>query len=131
MHKFSPDKAFILEDDGRYVLLQPEKTLRQFGLREGMTIVDIGAGTGILSFFACQAHAKRVYAIERTDTIHLAEELAKENGLDMDNQFQAMQVLNHNWTMNGYEPASKVGTIYEAVLAYRHAAFLASYKAAQ
>jgi len=58
-------------------------------------------------------------------------ELAKENGLDMDNQFQAMQVLNHNWTMNGYEPASKVGTIYEAVLAYRHAAFLASYKAAQ
>jgi ubiquinone/menaquinone biosynthesis C-methylase UbiE len=49
MHKFSPNKAFILEDDGRYVLLQPEKTLRQFGLREGMTIVDIGAGTGFFS----------------------------------------------------------------------------------
>ena len=49
MHKFSPDKASILEDDARYVLLQPEKTLRQFGLREGMTFVDIGAGTGFFS----------------------------------------------------------------------------------
>jgi ubiquinone/menaquinone biosynthesis C-methylase UbiE len=49
MHKFSPNKASILEDDGRYVLLQPEKTLRQFGLREEMTIVDIGAGTGFFS----------------------------------------------------------------------------------
>jgi ubiquinone/menaquinone biosynthesis C-methylase UbiE len=49
MHKFSPDKASILEDDARYVLLQPEKTLRRFGLREGMTFVDVGAGTGFFS----------------------------------------------------------------------------------
>jgi ubiquinone/menaquinone biosynthesis C-methylase UbiE len=49
MHKFSPNKARILEDDERYVLLQPENTLRQFGLREGMTFVDIGAGTGFFS----------------------------------------------------------------------------------
>ena len=49
MHKFSPDKASVLEEDERYDLLQPEKTLFQFGLREGMTIVDIGAGTGFFS----------------------------------------------------------------------------------
>jgi ubiquinone/menaquinone biosynthesis C-methylase UbiE len=49
MHTFSPEKASILEDDERYVLLQPEKTLRQFGLREGMTFIDIGAGTGFFS----------------------------------------------------------------------------------
>jgi ubiquinone/menaquinone biosynthesis C-methylase UbiE len=49
MHKFSPDKASILEDEKRYVLLQPEKTLRQFGLQKGMTFVDIGAGTGFFS----------------------------------------------------------------------------------
>jgi ubiquinone/menaquinone biosynthesis C-methylase UbiE len=49
MHKFSPDKASILEDDERYTLLQPEMTLRQFGLQEGMTFVDIGAGTGFFS----------------------------------------------------------------------------------
>jgi ubiquinone/menaquinone biosynthesis C-methylase UbiE len=33
----------------RYDLLQPEQTLRKFGLREGMNFLDIGAGTG---FFA-------------------------------------------------------------------------------
>jgi ubiquinone/menaquinone biosynthesis C-methylase UbiE len=49
MHKFSPEKASILEDNDRYTLLHPEITLRQFGLREGMTFVDIGAGTGFFT----------------------------------------------------------------------------------
>jgi ubiquinone/menaquinone biosynthesis C-methylase UbiE len=49
MNKFSPEKASILEDDERYKLLEPEGTLRRFGLQEGMTAVDIGAGTGFFS----------------------------------------------------------------------------------
>lgn len=45
--------------------------------------MDLGAGTGILSFFAAQAGAKLVYAIEKQPHIvALAQELAAENGFD-------------------------------------------------
>jgi len=45
--------------------------------------VDLGCGSGVLSFFAARAGAKKIYAIERRpDTILLAEELAKANKLD-------------------------------------------------
>jgi protein arginine N-methyltransferase 1 len=44
-------------------------------------VVDIGTGSGILSFFAVQAGAKKVYAIEQGEIIHDAEKLAEANGL--------------------------------------------------
>jgi SAM-dependent methyltransferase len=44
--------------------------------------LDLGCGSGILSFFTVSAGAKKVYAIERRpDVILLAEELAKANNL--------------------------------------------------
>lgn len=43
--------------------------------------MDLGCGSGILSFFAAKAGAKKIYAIERRpDIILLAEALAEANG---------------------------------------------------
>ena len=51
-------------------------------VKKGDIVVDIGAGTGILSFFAYQAGAARVYAIERTKIINIAKSIARANGLE-------------------------------------------------
>jgi Ribosomal protein L11 methyltransferase (PrmA)/Arginine methyltransferase oligomerization subdomain len=54
--------------------------LRQ-AVRPGSIVVDIGAGTGILSLLACRFGAARVYAIEPDDAIHVARENALANGM--------------------------------------------------
>lgn len=44
-------------------------------------VLDVGAGTGLLSIFAAQAGARVVYAVERTKTAELAQRIISENGL--------------------------------------------------
>jgi len=49
-------------------------------VRPHSAVLDIGTGTGILALLACRAGARRVYALETSDAIHLARELATASG---------------------------------------------------
>jgi predicted RNA methylase len=46
----------------------------------GCTVVDLGAGPGVFSLYACRWGAGRVYAIEPGESIQLVRELAIANG---------------------------------------------------
>jgi protein arginine N-methyltransferase 1 len=49
-------------------------------IKPGAIVLDIGAGTGIMSLLACKLGAGKVYAVEPSDAVAVGIELARANG---------------------------------------------------
>lgn len=71
------DYARMIADEAR---MGPYVRALEAAVRPGSVVVDIGTGTGIFALIACRLGARRVYAIETSDVIEVARELARENG---------------------------------------------------
>ncbi|XP_063068289.1 histone-arginine methyltransferase CARM1 isoform X2 [Engraulis encrasicolus] len=70
----------MLQDYLRTATFQKAILLNEADFKDKI-VLDVGCGTGILSFFAVQAGAKRVYAVEASTVAKHAEVLVKTNGL--------------------------------------------------
>jgi protein arginine N-methyltransferase 1 len=49
-------------------------------IREGDVIVELGTGTGILSFLAARRSPRKIYAIDHSPFLEIARRIAKHNG---------------------------------------------------
>lgn len=50
-------------------------------IREGDVVLDLGTGSGLLAFMAAKAGASKVYAVEHSEFIDVAREIAKHNDI--------------------------------------------------
>jgi len=67
----------MLLDQG---VMEPYRQALQQVIKPGAVVLDIGSGTGMFTFMACQCGAQRVYAIEAGYVIQVARDLAAANG---------------------------------------------------
>lgn len=67
--------------DSTRTLAYKNAIMRNSYLFKDKVVLDIGCGTGILSFFAARAGARHVYGIDCADIINYAREIVRINGL--------------------------------------------------
>lgn len=74
----------------------------------GKTVLDVGAGSGILSVFCAQAGAKKVYSIEASEIAKVARRVAAENGFDGTIEVHQTKIEDFNIeTIDGVDPNQK------------------------
>lgn len=61
----------------------------------GDVVLDLGTGTGLLAFMASRAGAKKVYALEHSDFIDVARQIADHNGFT---NIEFIRANSRDWT---------------------------------
>lgn len=69
----------MLQDTVRTGAYQNAFLLNQNDFKDKV-VLDVGTGTGVLAFFAVQAGAKKVYAVDASQSIEIAKQLSNMNG---------------------------------------------------
>lgn len=69
----------MLKDDIR-TLAYRDAIFQNPSLFKNKVVLDVGAGTGILSMFAAKNGAKKVYAVEKSSIVNYARQIIEENG---------------------------------------------------
>jgi len=80
-------------------------------VKKGDVVVDVGAGTGLLSFLCLQAGAKRVHAIERSPVIKWAKLLAEKNDF-------ADRIVFHNDDARNVEIGEKADVVVSELIGH-------------
>jgi protein arginine N-methyltransferase 1 len=108
--------VYNLNDYGRMIADQVRMDAYARALKAAVTpdsvVLDIGAATGIHALLACKFGARKVYAVEPDDAIHLAREVAVANGFS--GQVDFIQDLSTNIVLP--EPADIVVSDMRGVL---------------
>ncbi|MBF0446436.1 MAG: 50S ribosomal protein L11 methyltransferase, partial [Magnetococcales bacterium] len=90
-------RSALTQYDDYYSMMSDTIRMRAYSeainstVKPGDVVVDLGCGTGILSFLALKAGAKKVYAIEKSDAIELAKAIAQHNGFT-----DSIEFINEN-----------------------------------
>lgn len=79
-------------------------------IKPGDVVIDLGTGSGILSFFAARQNAKHVFAVDYSDFIRVAEQIA------MHNKIENITFVKSN--SRDFAPPDKVDIIVHEQLGY-------------
>jgi protein arginine N-methyltransferase 1 len=69
------------------VRMQAYATALQSAIRPGMSVLDIGAGTGVMSLLSCRFGATRIVAVEPDKALLVAQGNARLNGMESKIEF--------------------------------------------